>query len=141
MKIFIASDHGGYNLKGELKSTVLKEYDVVDLGTNNENSVDYPDYSKILCEKIISEENSLGILICGTGQGMSMSANKYKEIRAALCTNELMARLAKQHNNANVLCLGARIVGDELAKSIVNEFLASKFEGDRHQKRIDKFSC
>lgn len=141
-RIYIAADHGGYALKIEIFS-YLKEkgFEIIDLGTNSEDSVDYPDYSEILCQKVIEDKHSLGILICGTGQGMAMSANKHKEIRAALCTNELMAKLSREHNNANVLCLGSRIVGVELAKAITDAFLTSKFEGDRHQRRIDKFSC
>ena len=137
--IYIASDHGGFELKEKI-CTFLKDlkYSVKDLGTFSEESVDYPDFASKLCDKILKNK-SLGILICGTGIGMSISANKRKGIRAALCLNEFMAKMSREHNDANVLCLGARIIGDELAKSIAAAWLDSRFSSEeRHLRRINK---
>ncbi len=136
-KIIIAADHGGYQLK-QLLVPHLQEngWEVEDLGTHSSASVDYPEYAHRLCEAV-TENQCLGILICGTGIGMSMAANKCPGIRAALCTNEYMARLTRQHNDANVLCLGERVLGQDLAKGIVDAFLTAAFEGGRHQRRID----
>ena len=136
-RIIIGSDHAGLWLKQEcfiyLKD---KEFSVQDLGTNSEESCDYPEFAVKVSQGVL-ETNSLGILICGTGLGMSMTANRISNIRAALCTNEIMAKMARKHNNANILCMGARIVGSDLAKSILEAFLHTEFQGDRHQKRID----
>lgn len=139
MKIFTASDHGGYKLRkviiGYLRD--LKK-DVEDLGTDSEESVDFPDFARKLCSKIIKGK-SCGILICGTGIGMSIAANKYKGIRAALCSDVYSARMSREHNDANVLCLGGRVIGEELAKEIVKVWLESKFSGDkRHKRRLKK---
>lgn len=138
-KVSIASDHGGFELKEKIIS-FLDEIGVsaIDLGTGSDESVDYPDFAKKLTDNIASGKTDFGILICGTGIGMEISANKAKGIRAANCTNSTMAKLTRQHNNANVLCLGARIVGLELAKDLVSTFLQAEFEGGRHQRRIDK---
>ena len=136
-RIIIGSDHAGLWLKQEcfiyLKD---KEISVQDLGTNSEESCDYPEFAVKVSQGVL-ETNSLGILICGTGLGMCMTANRISNIRAALCTNEIMAKMARKHNNANILCMGARIVGSDLAKSILEAFLHTEFQGDRHQKRID----
>ncbi len=136
-RIIIGSDHAGLWLKQEcfiyLKD---KEISVQDLGTNSEESCDYPEFAVKVSQGVV-ETNSLGILICGTGLGMCMTANRISNIRAALCTNEIMAKMARKHNNANILCMGARIVGSDLAKSILEAFLHTEFQGDRHQKRID----
>ncbi len=139
-QVVIAADHGGYLLK-QILVPYLKEkgWEVEDLGTNSAASVDYPNYAHKLCESVL-EKDCLGILICGTGIGMSMAANKVPQIRAALCTNEYMARLTRQHNDANVLCLGERVLGQDLAKGIVDAFLNADFEGGRHQRRIDLFT-
>lgn len=138
--VVIAADHGGYALKQILAAYLQeKKWEVEDLGTHSSASVDYPDYARKLCETVISKQCP-GILICGTGVGMSMAANKFPEIRAALCTNEYMARLTRQHNDANVLCLGERVLGQDLAKGIVDAFLTASFEGGRHQRRIDLFT-
>ena len=140
MKIVVASDHGGYALKLKVAAH-LKErgIEVEDLGTHSEESVDYPVYAKKVAKSILSGECEKGILICGTGIGMSMAANKHKGIRAALCTDLVMAEYTRRHNNANVLCMGARIIAYEMAEMIADKFLETEFEGGRHQRRIDLF--
>lgn len=139
MKIAIGSDHGGFTMKEELKE-YLKEkgYDVTDCGTYSEESIDYPDIAMETAKKIISKENELGVLLCGTGIGISIAANKIDGIRAALCTDCYCAKMARNHNDANVLCMGGRVTGIELAKSILDTFLNEKFEGGRHSIRVDK---
>jgi len=137
--LYIGSDHGGFKLKGSIIEYLKeKNIDTEDCGAYSEDSVDYPDFAKAVAEKVLSDEGSLGIVICGTGIGISIAANKVNGIRAALCTNEAMAKLARQHNNANILAFGERIVGLELAKSIVDAFLHYGFEGGRHARRVDK---
>ena len=139
MKIGITSDHAGYDLKETIKKYLSeKGYEIVDFGPENANSVDYPDFAKKLTKSVVSEEVKYGIGICGTGIGMNIACNKARGIRAALCSDPLSASLTRQHNNANILNLGARIIGDELAKNIVYNFLNSEFEGGRHQNRINK---
>ena len=139
--LVIGSDHGGFLLKQEIKKHLEeKGVDFVDVGCYDENSVDYPDVAKAACDKITSGECDIGILICGTGIGISMAANKVKGIRAAVCSEPYSARLTVQHNNANIIAFGARVVGSELAKMIVDEFFGAEFEGGRHQKRIDMIS-
>ncbi len=139
MKISIASDHAGYDLKEEIKSYLLeKGHEVIDEGTDSLESVDYPDYAKKLTKHVLDNTADIGIGICGTGIGMNIACNKVKGIRAALCSDPLSASLSRMHNSANVLNLGARIIGDELAKDIVDNFIESKFEAGRHQRRIDK---
>ena len=140
MKIAMACDHGGFHLKEHIKKYLEdKGIEVVDHGTYSEDSVDYPDYAAKLCEDITSGASGAqkGILICGTGIGISIAANKCKGIRAALCGDVFSAKMCREHNNANVLCLGARIIGVELAQAIVEAFLEGSFEGGRHQRRID----
>jgi len=137
LKLSIASDHAGFELKTKL-ITILKPYQVKDCGTFSLESVDYPDYANLVCADIASAEADFGILVCGSGTGMSIAANRHKHIRAALCRSGLEARLTRTHNNANVLCLGSRISGVEVAEDIVREFLNTSFEGGRHQKRLDK---
>lgn len=142
MKIAIGSDHAGYKLKAEIvKFLNQKSYEVVDFGTCDAQSVDYPDYALSVAEAVRSGECERGILICGTGIGISISANKVPGIRAALCTNGFMARMSREHNNANVLALGERIVGLDLAIDIVDIWLKTEFLGDRHQKRVDKIEA
>jgi ribose 5-phosphate isomerase B len=140
-KVYLGSDHGGYALKQEL-ACFLKEngYVVVDVGTFSTMSTDYPDIALLLCSKILTEQDAMGILICGSGIGMSISANKIHGIRAALCSEPLSARLSREHNNANVLCLGARMIGSSMAKEIVHHFLDAVFSGERHLKRIQKIT-
>jgi ribose 5-phosphate isomerase B len=139
MKIAIASDHAGFRLKKILKEH-FSEYEFIDVGTDSEDSCDYPDYALLACEKVISGEAELSIVICGTGIGISIAANKVKGIRAALCTNEYMADMSKRHNNANVLALGAKVIDDDLAIRITDTWLKSKFEEGRHEKRIQKIA-
>jgi ribose 5-phosphate isomerase B len=140
-KVVLGSDHGGYELKQEL-ACFLKEngHLVVDVGTYSTMSTDYPDIALLLCSQILTEQDSMGILICGSGIGMSISANKIHGIRAALCSEPLSAKLSREHNNANVLCLGARMIGSSMAKEIVLQFLEANFSGDRHLKRIQKIT-
>ncbi|MCT4592136.1 MAG: RpiB/LacA/LacB family sugar-phosphate isomerase [Candidatus Gracilibacteria bacterium] len=135
MKIYIASDHGGYSLKEHLKKAI-KQYEFIDLGCDSEVSVDYPCYGRKLAEEVVKNK-ALGIAICGTGIGISISCNKIKGARCALCTNTTLAKLTKEHNNANILALGGRIVGDVLAEDIVRTFIETPFLGEeRHERRI-----
>ena len=139
MKVIIASDHAGLELRRELVSA-LKELrvEVEDVGPTTNASVDYPDFAKTVCRSVAAGDYQYGVLVCGTGIGMSITANKYAGVRAALCTTEFEARMARAHNDANVLCLGQRVVGIGVGRSILEAFLATPFEGGRHQKRIDK---
>ena len=134
-KIYIASDHAGFALK-----TKLCDYfkTLIDLGTNSEDSVDYPDFAHKLTKEVLKDRNNLGILICGTGVGMSMAANRENDIRAGLVSNNEIARLIRQHNNANVLVLPGRFMDEEEAKKSVKTFFETEFEAGRHQARIDK---
>jgi len=141
MKIALGSDHAGFPLKEKIKEFLEKEgYEVIDLGTNSPNSTHYPIFAKAVAQSVISGEAQRGILICGTGIGMSITANKFPGIRAALCTNEYMARMSRLHNDSNVLCLGERVLGVELALSIVKVWLETPFEGGRHLKRVELIS-
>ncbi len=139
--IVLGSDHAGLELKQAIALTLQAEgYETTDVGTDSPDSCDYPVFANALCAKVREAPGRLGVLICGTGLGMSMAANKHPKILAALCCNEFMARMARRHNNANVLCLGARVVGLDLAKAIVAAFVESDFEGGRHQRRIEVFN-
>lgn len=141
MKIAIGSDHGGFKLKGEvIKHLKEKQIEVVDFGTYNEDSCDYPDFGLKVAEEVAMKNFEFGILICGTGIGISISANKVVGIRAALCSDTFSAHATREHNNANILALGERVVGVGLALDIVDTFLSAEFQGGRHQKRIDKIS-
>ena len=137
-KIVIGSDHAGYSLKIKVIDH-LKErgFEVIDVGTNSADRCDYPVYAHALCEKIQSGECELGILVCGTGVGMSMAANKHKGIRAACCSDTFSARLTRMHNDANVLCFGERVVGYGLACDLVDNFLDAEYEGAQHAKRVE----
>lgn len=138
MRVIIASDHGGFELKNYLYQSLKSNgFDITDAGTHNENSVDYPEIAKNACDKIVSGEFDRGILVCGTGIGISMSANKVAGIRAAACQSYFAAKYTRLHNDANVLCLGGRITGNGSALEMAEVFLKNEFEGDRHQKRID----
>ncbi len=138
MKIAIASDHGGYGLKQKVLDHVsARGFEVIDLGTNSEESVDYPVYGQLCGETVASGKADLGIVICGTGIGISIAANKVHGIRCGLCTSVEMAHLTKQHNNANILALGGRTTPENLAIDIVDEWLDTEFEGDRHKRRVD----
>ncbi len=135
--IFLGSDHAGFSLKQTLVSLLASRgLKVEDIGPYSTDSVDYPDYAHAVCKRVV-EEGGLGILVCGSGLGMSMAANKTPGIRAALCLNEYLARMARRHNDANVLCLGARVVGQDLAEAVTDAFLDAEFEGGRHQRRVD----
>ncbi len=137
--IAIGCDHGGINLKETIKKFLEeKNLEYKDFGTFNTDSCDYPDYAKAVCEGILSGECEKGILICGTGIGMSIAANKINGIRAAHLTDTYSARMTREHNNANVICLGERITGCDLALEIVNTYLNAEFQGGRHQNRVDK---
>ena len=139
MKLAIGSDHAGFELKEQAKEYLKsKGYELIDYGTNSKESVDYPDYAKPVSYAVKNNEVEYGILICYTGIGMSMSSNKVKGIRAALVTNVENARLTREHNNANVLCIGAKDVSFELLKEILDTFLNTKFLGDRHLRRVNK---
>lgn len=139
MKIAIAADHGGFELKDSMVEYIKSlGNEVIDLGTNSADSVDYPDYAKKVCEEIQQGNSDLGILICGTGIGMSLAANKFEGIRAACVSDVYSAKMSRNHNNANVLCIGARVIGDEVAKLIIKTFLENEFEAGRHQRRVDK---
>ncbi len=137
--IAIGCDHGGINLKEIIKKFLdEKGLEYKDFGTYSKDSCDYPDYAKAVCEGVISGECEKGILICGTGIGMSIAANKIDGIRAAHVTDTYSARMTREHNNANVICLGERITGCDLALEIVNAYLNAEFQGGRHQNRVDK---
>ena len=137
-KILIGSDHAGLRLKNEIISHLTDlEIDVVDVGTYTADSCNYPDYARALCRKIQSGEYSMGILICGTGIGMSMAANKHNGIRAACCSDTYSARMTRMHNNANVLCMGERVVGVGLACDIAEAFLNTEYQGGRHDIRVN----
>lgn len=140
--IYIGCDHGGFALKQEILKYIKEDLaeEAEDLGCYDTSSVDYPDYAEKVCKKVVAE-NAKGILICGTGIGISIAANKIAGIRCALCSEPFSAEMTRRHNNANVLAMGGRTVGSELAKSIVKAFLTTEFEGDRHQKRLDKISA
>jgi len=141
VRIAIGSDHAGYHLKEALKQTLNGAgVEVEDVGTENEESVDYPDYAERVAARVASGQSDRGILICGTGIGMAMAANKVDGIRAASVTDEIGARLARQHNDANVLALGGRVTPPEVAARLVRIFLDTPFEGGRHQRRVDKVS-
>ena len=136
-KIVLGADHGGYELKNAIKAHLeARGFEAVDVGTNSGESCDYPVFANRLCKKLQNGEADLGILICGTGIGMSMAANKHRGIRAACCSDTFSARLTRLHNNANVLCLGARVLGTGLALDLVDQFVDAEFEGDRHIKRL-----
>jgi len=137
--IAIACDHGGYELKEVLKSVLDKKgFQSLDLGTNSTESVDYPEFGMALAKAIEDGKASRGILICGSGIGISIAANRNPAVRAAVCHSGLSAKLARQHNDANVLALGARLIGIETALDCLEQFLTTEFEGGRHQQRVDK---
>lgn len=137
MKIALGSDHGGYDLKLAVAELLGEQgHEIVDCGCFSRDSVDYPDIAEVACKKIENGFADRGILICGTGIGMSIAANRHNTLRAALCHDEFTARLCREHNDANMLCLGARVTGEGVALEIVKTFLATEFEGGRHQRRV-----
>ena len=138
-KVILASDHAGFKLKEEIKKFLIKKRKkVLDLGTKNTSSVDYPDYAHLLSKKMKKSKNQFGILICGSGIGMSMAANKHKYIRAALCYSIKSTQLSRQHNNANVMAIGARLIKKNIALKCVSTFLETDFNRGRHLRRIKK---
>ena len=139
LTIFLASDHAGFKLKEVIKKFLLKKCKkIFDLGTKNTNSVDYPDFAHLLSKKIKKNNNHFGILICGTGIGMDMAANKHKNVRAALCYNIRSTKLSRSHNNANVMTIGARLTKQNIVLKCVNTFIKTNFEGGRHLRRVKK---
>jgi len=142
MKIAIGSDHAGYEYKEYLKQKVeALGHKVIDYGTNSPDSVDYPDFAHPVSESVQGKKAKIGILVCGSGNGVSMTANKHKNVRAAICWTSEIAKLARQHNNANVICVPARFVTKRLANNMVKHFLTTEFEGGRHKRRVGKIAC
>ncbi len=141
MKIAIGADHGGFSLKEAIKDFLSREgYEVIDLGTYSEESVDYPDFGYKVAVAVANGEAEKGIIMCGTGIGISISANKVKGVRAALVTNEYMAEMAAKHNDANILAMGGRVITPEIGKRLIKVWLSNSFEGGRHQRRVNKIS-
>lgn len=142
MKIAIGGDHAGYHYKERLINHLNEGgHSISDFGPSSDGSVDYPDHVHPLADSITSGENELGILICGSGNGVAMTANKHEGIRAALCWNSEISALARQHNDANVVCIPARFLAYEYAESLIDTFITTPFEGGRHQRRVDKINC
>ena len=139
MKIFISSDHAGFNLKNEIINDLnKKKYKITNLGPYNDNSVDYPIFAKKVAKKVSKNKSYFGVLVCGSGTGMAIAANKVKNIRAAMCYNMKNTKLSRLHNNANIITVGSRLISKNLAFKLVNIFLKTKFEGGRHLRRIKK---
>jgi ribose 5-phosphate isomerase B len=141
MKIAIAADHAGFKYKELIKNHLKSNFEIQDFGTFSEESVDYPDFVHPAATSVEKGENILGILICGSGEGVSITANKHQGIRCALCWEVEIAKLARQHNNANMIAIPARFISEELALQIIDAFLTTAFEGGRHQNRVAKISC
>ena len=138
-KLFISSDHAGYHLKEQIKKKFKRKYIFVDLGTNNSKiSVNYPDYAHRLCKKVGDNSKNIGILVCGSGMGMSMAANRHKKIRAAVCYSVKNTKLSRLHNNANIITLGSRLTKKNTAFKCIEIFMNTDFEGGRHKKRVKK---
>ena len=138
-KVFIASDHAGFELKEQIKKKFSNKINIIDLGTNNSTtSVNYPNFAHQLCKKVSLNNKNIGILVCGSGMGMSMAANRHKKIRAALCYSIKNTKLSRLHNNSNVITLGSRLIKKELAFKCINTFLSTPFENGRHLKRVKK---
>ncbi len=141
MIIGIGSDHGGFELKEEMKKFMEENgYEVKDFGTDSKKSVDYPDFGRVVGEAVAAGEIDKGVVICGTGIGISISANKVKGVRAALCGDVYSARMSREHNNANIIAMGGRVLGVDLAKEILSVFLKSEFQGGRHERRVNKIA-
>lgn len=138
----IGCDHAGFELKQKVVSLLQsKGFEVKDVGCYSEESIDYPDFGHPVAEFVTANENTLGVVICGSGNGINMTVNKHQEVRSALCWTTEIAELARQHNNANILALPARFVHDELALEMVETFFSTEFEGGRHERRVNKISC
>lgn len=141
-KVAIGSDHAGFEYKENLKKWLQSNgFEVKDFGTNSLDSADYPDFAHPVAEAVEKSQSTLGILICGSANGVAITANKHQGVRAAICWNEELAMLARQHNNANVVCLPARFISYDLAEKITDRFLHEEFEGGRHERRVSKISC
>ncbi|MBO4482114.1 MAG: ribose 5-phosphate isomerase B [Bacteroidales bacterium] len=140
MKIYIGSDHAGYDLKEQIKQHFTNGFEWIDLGTDSTASVDYPNFAHPVAQAVAENTDNIGILICGTGNGMAMTANKHQNIRAALCWSKEIAALARQHNNANILVLPARFIPAETAFEMIETFLSTPFEGGRHLNRVNKIN-
>ena len=138
MNISIGNDHAGVDYKNYIIDKLKDKYDIINHGTNNIESVDYPDFAHPVSLDVQNNKSDLGILICGSGNGVAMTANKYKKVRAALCWNEQAALLAKKHNNANIICIPARFISKEEALQIIKSFIDTDFEGGRHERRVNK---
>lgn len=142
MKISIGADHAGYEYKQKLIEKLKNEgHEVTDHGTDSPDSVDYPDFAHPVADDVSNKQVELGILICGSANGVAMAANKHANVRAAICWNEELAKLAREHNNANILCLPSRFIAYDLSEKITNNFLSTSFEGGRHERRVKKISC
>ena len=138
-KLFISSDHAGFNLKEKIKNNFKRKYSFIDLGTDNsKTSVSYSDYAHKLCKKVSNSAKNMGILVCGSGIGMSMAANRHKKIRAAVCYSVKNTKLSRLHNNANIITLGARLTKKNTAFKCIDAFIKTKFEGGRHKKRVKR---
>jgi ribose 5-phosphate isomerase B len=140
LSIAIGADHAGFEYK-ELLKNFLGSYEIKDFGTNSSESADYPDFAHPVASSVESGESKFGILVCGSANGVAITANKHQGVRAAICWLEEIAELARKHNNANVLCIPARFISSDLARSIVEKFLSTEFEGGRHANRVNKISC
>jgi ribose 5-phosphate isomerase B len=142
MKYFIGADHAGIDIKSYVKEIFEERgHEVIDLGPFSKDRVDYPDYAAKVCKKVLEEQGTMGILICGSGLGMSMAANKFDGIRAALCHNEYSARMARKHNDANIICLGERVSGYGMIEAIIKAWDKAEFEGGRHTGRVEKINA
>ena len=139
-KIYIASDHAGYVLKKKILEKFSNNQKIIDLGPNSKNSVDYPDFAKKLSRKVASDRGSFGVLVCGSGTGMAIAANKTKNIRAAMCFSAKNTQLSRLHNNANIITLGSRLINKNKAIKFINIFIKTKFEGGRHKRRVKKIN-
>jgi ribose 5-phosphate isomerase B len=141
-KIAIGADHAGFELKETLKAWLQKNsFEIHDFGTHSADSADYPDFAHPVAEAVEKKQYDLGLLVCGSANGVAITANKHQGIRAAICWNEELATLARQHNDANILCLGARFTEPDLAQKILDRFLTASFEGGRHERRVKKMAC
>ena len=139
MKVFLGADHAGFALKEVMEEAVRElGHEAVDLGTHDTERVDYPDLGHAVARAVLENEGSLGVLVCGSGIGVSMAANRHAGVRAALCSDPYSARMSREHNDANVLCMGARVLGEGLAREVLEAFLGGSFEGGRHARRVEK---
>ena len=141
MKLAIGSDHAGFDYKEKLRTKLEGQFEVRDFGTHSRDSADYPDFAHPVSLAVERKDFDLGILVCGSANGVAITANKHQGIRAAICWNEELASLARKHNDANILCIPARFIGFELAEKIVHQFITTDFEGGRHSTRVNKISC